>query len=399
MKIAINGIGVAGPTLAYWLKKLGHEPVLYEIAPELRTGGYVIDFWGLGYDITEKMGILPQLKEKGHFMKKMKLLKPNGQVAASANVRVLFDLLNGRLISIERSDVASSIYKACESVRSEFGVSITGIKQKTDGVRITLSNGDKEDFDLVIGADGLHSKVREIVFGEEKKFAKNMGVYVAAFELKGYQPRDELTYVMHRVPGKTVSRFAKKDDMTLFLFVCRKELVEKIPSTEEQKKSMLKSVFGKMKWELPDIFERMDEVKDIYFDSVSQIQMKHWSKGRVALIGDAGACPSLLAGEGTGLAIIEAYVLANEIHKAGDDYAKAFENYEKALKKFVEGKQKSANRFANFFAPKNRFSVYLGNLGVRLSDVPFFARRFLGASLRDDIKLPEYEIDWKKSNL
>jgi 2-polyprenyl-6-methoxyphenol hydroxylase-like FAD-dependent oxidoreductase len=390
MKIAINGIGVAGPTLAYWLKRLGHEPVLYEIAPELRTGGYVIDFWGLGYDIAKKMGVMPELRKKGYHIKKLKLLKPNGQVATSANLRVASDLLNGRFISIERSDVASSIYKACKDVRSEFGVSITDIKEGANGVSVTLSNGDKEDFDLVVGADGLHSKVREVVFGKEKKFAKNMGFYVAAFELKGYQPRDELTYVMHRVPGKSVSRFAKRDDTTLFLFVCRADLVKEIPTTEEQEKATLRSIFGKMEWEVQCILERMDEVKDIYFDSVSQIQIKHWSKGRVALIGDAGACASLLAGEGTGLAIIEAYVLANEIHRAGDDYAEAFENYEQILRKFIEGKQKSANKFANFFAPKNRFSGYVGNLGLKIANVPFFARMFLGATLRDDIKLPEY---------
>jgi 2-polyprenyl-6-methoxyphenol hydroxylase-like FAD-dependent oxidoreductase len=296
MRIAINGTGVAGPTLAYWLRRFGHEPVLFEKASELRSGGYVIDFWGLGFDIADRMGLVPTLLDRGYKMERLSIVDARGHEITEMDVTSIRTRLNGRFVSIARADLAAALFEACNGIPSHFGVSIAGLKQDRDGVTATLSNGQQERFDLVVGADGLHSQVRELTFGPEVRFETSLGCHVAAFRLRGYPRRDELTYVSRTVPMRQVARVALRDDQTLVLLICRSELIDGDPPREQQK-AALRRAFGVMKWEVPDILNRMEAVDDVYFDRVSQIHLPQWSAGRVALIGDAAACASLLAGE------------------------------------------------------------------------------------------------------
>ncbi|MGH9142784.1 MAG: FAD-dependent monooxygenase, partial [Vicinamibacterales bacterium] len=312
MRIAINGTGVAGPTLAYWLRRFGHTPMLFEKAPALRAGGYVIDFWGLGYEIAERMGLVPALVDRGYLMQRLRLVDANGREIAGMDVAPLREQVEGRFISIARADLAAALFRACEGIPAHFGVSIIDLRQDARGVNVTLSDGRMERFDLVIGADGLHSRVRELVFGPEDRFERPLGCHVAAFRLTDYPHRDPLIYVSHTVPKRQVARVALRDGETLILLICRSELIDGVPPRELQK-GALREVFGQMAWEVPDILARMDAVDDLYFDRISQIHLKRWTLGRIALLGDAAACASLLAGEGTGLAMIEAYVLAGEL--------------------------------------------------------------------------------------
>src|SRR5262249_47041619 len=163
---------------------------------------------------------------------------------------------------------------------------------------------------LVIGAGGIHSPVRGLVFGPESRFETDLGYRVAAFEADGYQPRDELVYLAYNEPGRLVARFAMRGEKTLFLFVFTTDHMS-VPDPQElsEVKTTLCQVFGHAGWECPEILRKLDGASEVYFDGVSQIVMDHWSEGRVALIGDAAAAVSLLAGEGAGLAMVEAYVL------------------------------------------------------------------------------------------
>ncbi len=390
MKIAINGIGVAGPTLAWWLKRFGHQPVLFEKAPQLRTGGYVIDFWGVGYDVAEKMGLLPALYEQGCIMQALRMVNRRGAKVAGMEVDIFRKLINNRYLSIARSDLAATIYRACNDVQSNFNCSIMGIQQHAGGVTIQASDGSQQEFDLVVGADGLHSQVRTLAFGPESEFERYLGYYVAAFSLPGYQPRDELVYVSHTVPQRQVARVALRNDLTLFLFIFRAELLDSQPTAAPAARAVLRNVFGDMQWEVPQILARMDEAEEIYFDRVSQIRMDRWTNGRVALVGDAAACVSFLAGEGTGLAMTEAYVLAGELHRAGGDHAQAFRNYEKILQPFLAQKQQAAMKFAGFFAPKNSWGLFLRDLATNAASLPFMAKLLIGRTFQDDFALPNY---------
>ena len=391
MKIAINGCGIAGPTLAWWLREFGFEPVLFESAPELRTGGYIVDFWGSGYDIAEKMGLFPGIAEDAYFMERLRTVSGRGRTTSSMDVRTFRDLTEDRYLSISRNDLSKRLFQACEGIEARFDTSITEIDDRGSKVTVRRSDGGREAFDLAVGADGLHSQVRALAFGPQADFERHTGCYVAAFSLPEYRPRDELTFVSHTLPGLSLSRAALRHDRTLFLLIFSDRLVAQRPTGEAAEKDLLKTVYRDMKWEARAILERIDEAQDFYFDRVSQIRMPHWTKGRVALLGDAAACVSLLAGEGAGLAMAGAYVLAGELRRSRGDHSTAFPAYEARLRSHVSRKQVSAERFARFFVPNNRASLSIRDVLTNLASVTIVARLFLGNMLRPVPGLPAYE--------
>jgi 2-polyprenyl-6-methoxyphenol hydroxylase-like FAD-dependent oxidoreductase len=392
MKVIINGVGIAGPTLAYWLQRSGHEVLLVESAPRLRGGGYVIDFWGAGFDVAEKMGLIPRIRELGYQVKEVRFVDRHGRKRGGFPVDVFSRLTRGRYTSVRRSDLSATIYDALAGkVETLFGDSVAGIEEVGERVRVSFDRTPPREADLVIGADGLHSRVRRLAFGPQESFEVSLGYHVAAFEVEGYRPRDELVYLSHSVPGRQVSRFSMREDRTLFLFVFRDEyLPAELPPGEVGRKAVLASVFADVGWECPQILAAMRDVGDVYFDRVSQIRMDRWAKGRTALIGDAAACVSLLAGEGTGLAMAEAYVLAGELHRCGGDLAAAFARYQERLTPLLRRKQKSAAKFASSFAPKTALGVRFRNLVSRLLRFRFVANLAFGRELRDEVELPDY---------
>jgi 2-polyprenyl-6-methoxyphenol hydroxylase-like FAD-dependent oxidoreductase len=386
LRIAINGAGIAGPTLAYWLAGAGHDVLLVEQAPRLRRGGYVIDFWGVGYDIAERMGLLPAIRARGYQVREVRFVDRRGHRVGGFGTDVFGRLTKGRFTTLGRSDLSALIYD-CLSRRVEtmFDDSIAGVEEAAGCVRVRFKSAHPRDVDLVIGADGLHSQVRRTVFGPEAGCEVPLGYHVAAFEVTGYRPRDELVYVSHAVPGRQVSRFALRDDKTLFLLLFRDEYLPTAASEEgRDPRCVLAKVFAGVGWECPEILRAMTTVTDLYFDRVSQVRLDHWTKGRTALIGDAAACVSLLAGEGTGLAIAEAYVLAQALRACDGDYRRAFVQYEESLMPLLRRKQASASKFASSFVPKTAFGISFRNVVTRLLGVPIVADYFVGRDLRDD---------------
>ncbi|OBC06418.1 hypothetical protein A5784_09930 [Mycobacterium sp. 852013-50091_SCH5140682] len=393
MKVAISGAGIAGPTLAYWLRRSGHEPCLIERSPQLRTGGYVIDFWGVGYDIAERMGLTAQLDEAGYKIGEVRLVDARGRRVGGFPTGGFRRVLDGRFTSLPRGDLAAMLYATvADDVETVFGDSITAIHPDDSGVQVELQNGGSRWFDVVIGAGGLHSPVRRLAFGPDTQFERDLGYRVAAFETRGYRPRDELVYVSYGLPGRMASRFAMHDDRTMFLFICTTEQIGTDPAGTDGVKALLHNVFGDAGWECPQILEALDRAEDVYFDRVSQIWMDHWSNGRVMLIGDAAAAVSLLAGEGTGLAMLEAYVLAGELQRAGSDFGAAFDRYHGMLRPFIERKQRAAQRFASAFAPRTRPGVWARDRMSRLLSQRLIGDWLVQRQLRDDFPLPYYAL-------
>ncbi|OBB00995.1 hypothetical protein A5666_08405 [Mycolicibacterium fortuitum] len=389
MRVAISGAGVAGAALAHWLHRTGHSPMLIERAPAFRTGGYMIDFWGIGYQVSRKMGIESVIRGAGYDVESVRSLGSDGTTRAEFRVDVFRRMVGDGFTSLPRGDLAAAIYRTVEDcVPTVFGDSITGIDQGPDGVRVTFEKRPADDFDLVIGADGLHSNVRALVFGPEERFEHYLGCKVAACVVDGYRDGTSDAYLTYSVPGRQIGQFTLRGNRTMFLFVFRDEHDDGGRTPKEQ----LHNQFDGAGWQCRQILAAVDGVDDLFFDVVSQIRMNRWSGDRVLLIGDAAGCISLLGGEGTGLAITEAYALAGELARAGDDYHRAFDSYESLLRPFIEGKQAGAERMLGFFATRTRFGLWFRDVAMRAMNLGRPIAGLFAGSVRDNLDLPDYRI-------
>lgn len=387
LRILIVGAGIAGPTLAYWLLRAGHEPTLIEHAPAFRRGGYLIDFWGAGFDVAERMGIVPELAQRGYRAREIRQVRSDGTRMASLQPDAFVGGSGGRYVSLARGDLASVIFAALDGkVETIFGDTVRTIEDDGARVRVGFEHGAQRDFDLVVGADGLHSKLRRLVFGPDEQFEKYLGFKIAAFDAPGYRPREELVAQLYTGVGFQLTSFPIRDDVTMFALTFLDD-GEGIPTSREDQEALLRARFANVGWQAPAVLERLSDAQTLYLDRVSQIRMPAWTRGRVALVGDAAACPSLLAGQGSALAMIEAYVLATELSRAQSHVA-AFQRYEALLAPFLRSKQKAAERLALAFAPRSQFQLFVRNSIMKLMGLPFVADLAAGKSFRDAIALP-----------
>ncbi len=391
--ILISGAGIAGTTLAFWLKKFGFNPTIIELAPRLREGGYVIDFWGAGVDVAEKMGILPAIHESHINYQEITFVDKNNKREGGLSTLKIRRLLKNRVFNLLRSDLSKIIYNTIDKeIEVIFGNSIQSIEQNFDEVKVTFTDGTIRSFDLLIGADGLHSNVRNLLFGDESLFEKYYGYYTASFTVENYlqNHQKEGLFLNHTIPGKQVSIYSLKDNKlgVLFIFTSPQKLSYDFRDIESQK-AILREEFKEVEWECPALLSKMDTVSDFYFDSVSQIQMKEWSKGRVTLVGDACACPSLLSGQGSTLAMVGAYILAGELKEANGNHIVAFEQYEKIFKPFIDEKQKIAKNLAGSFVPKSKLGIWVRNTFVNLMFLPIVSKLFVKLFLTDNLVLKE----------
>lgn len=391
-KVLIVGAGIAGPTLAYWLSKGGWRPTLVERAPEPRTGGYVIDFWGLGYEIARRMGLGDQLDAHGYDVQELRFLDTRGRRIGRLGSKVFEDLAGGRYTSLPRSDLSRMIHGLIEGrCETRFGDSVGSLIIDDDCVNVRFDSGIRDRFDLVIGADGLHSAVRARVFGPESQFERYLGYVVVAFQVEGYPNRDKNIYVSYGLPGKQIARLSLGEGKTLFLLV----FAASEPPRDALRDRAAQEAFVRQKlagagWECPQIIAAMEESDDLYFDLVSQMRLPRWTHGRVGLVGDAAFAPSLLAGQGAALAMIGAYVLAGELTSSPDQPEAALRRYEEELHGFMVEKQRWALEFARSFAPRTRLGLWLRNQMTRALSAPGVARLMLGAGLTDYIQLPDF---------
>ena len=390
--VLISGAGIAGPALAYWLHRRGFEPVLIEQAAQFCEGGYMIDFWSIGFDVAERMNLIPRLRDAGYLIDSVEFVDERGRIRSALDAKAIRHAVGDRFFSLPRGDLARAIFDTVENkIETVFNDSIAAIHDGADGVDVQFEHGHARRFDLIVGCDSLHSRVRQIIWGSEKEFERYLGYYCASFITTNYPHRDERAYTSYAEPGRQISRYILRGDRTAFLLIFAQEEPLTESSRRKTEKAILRERFADAHWsETAEILARLETCNDLYFDSVSQIRMPAWSKGRIALVGDAAYCPSLLAGEGAGFALAGAYLLAGELQRASGDQVVAYRAYEQRFRAFIERKQQSAVEFASSFTPKTRLGLFVRDLVLRLTAFSpindWLMRRFV----TDQFELPDY---------
>jgi 2-polyprenyl-6-methoxyphenol hydroxylase-like FAD-dependent oxidoreductase len=389
--ILISGAGIAGLTLAWWLKKFGFIPTVVEQAPKLREGGYAVDFWGAGFDVSEKMGIIPDLKNADLNISEVAFIDERGKRRGGLNYVQLKKLMNYRAFTLLRSDLSKIIYQHLDKdIEFIFGDTIQKIEQNEDRVTVTFYSGNIRSFDLVVGADGLHSNVRNLAFGNETQFEKYYGYYTASYTIEDIVFNDN-RFLTYNIPNKQAAFYSlsKNKAATFFIFTSPQKMSYSHHDIEKQKE-ILRNEFKHAGWRCSELLSKMDTAPDFYFDVVSQIRMNHWSKDRVTLVGDACDCPSLLSGQGSTLAMIGAYILAGELKEANGNFKIAFEKYENIFKPFTDGKQKSAQNFSKSLVPKSKLGIWIRNTFTNLMFLPFLSKMFIRQFMDDELKMKTY---------
>jgi 2-polyprenyl-6-methoxyphenol hydroxylase-like FAD-dependent oxidoreductase len=336
--VLVAGASVAGPTLAYWLQRYGFRVTVVERTPTLRRGwgGHAVDLFGPAVEVAERMGILTRVLEARTRTELIRLVRP-GRRPVDVDFTRLVAGISDRHVEIMRGELAAILHDASrDDVEYVFGDSISGLTQHQHGVDVTFEHGAPRRFDLVVGADGLHSAVRRLTFGDESRFRRFIGGYLAVYtvpnrlKLHGQM----LTYL---TPGKLAAAYPVRQTgqaRAAFLFRRGSEFEYDHRDLGRQKQ-LLREVFADDRWEVPGLLDELDAAEDFYFDSISQIVMDRWSAGRVTLVGDAGYSPGPAVGGGTSVAVIGAYLLATALRSAGGDHDRAFEHYEHAMRELV----------------------------------------------------------------
>jgi 2-polyprenyl-6-methoxyphenol hydroxylase-like FAD-dependent oxidoreductase len=389
--ILISGAGIAGLTLAYWLRKHGFNPVIVEQAPQLREGGYAIDFFGAGFDVAEKMGIIADLRQEDIKMQKVFFVDKNNNQRGRLDAFKMRELTNNKFLNLLRSGLANAIYHHLDKdIEFIFDDTINKIDQNINETVVTFQSGNVRPFDLVVGADGLHSNVRTLTFGDEAQFEKYCGYYTSSFTIEGHL-KNKHDFVSYNTPGKQVSTYALNENRltALFVFSSDQKLMYSRHDVDAQKQ-ILRNEFSNVGWECPSLLAKMDTAPDFYFDSVSQVKMNHCSKGKVSLVGDACDCPSFLSGQGSTLAMVGAYILAGELKESKGNYEAAFQQYENIFKPLIETKQKLAQSFAGSLIPKNNFAIWIRNTFANVMFSSLISKWFVRKYMTDKITLKEY---------
>ncbi len=359
--VLISGAGIAGPALAFWLRKRGFAPTVIERAPALREGGSAVDFRGEQMTLLKRMGILEDIRAKETAMGEQFVVDSRGKKVAS-----LPSVFFSGEVEIERGDLTRILYEQTKSdTEYVFGDWITGLAELADGVDVTFAHGEPRRFDLVVGADGLHSGVRRLAFGEEERFRTDLGFHTAGFTVPNHLDLDRRGLI-HSVPGRTAMISSRRDRATVNVGLLFASESLDVPRRDvEAQKKVVAERFAEVGWELPKVLEGLEGADDLYFDSLSQIHLDKWSQGRIVLLGDAAWCAGP-GGSGTGLAMMGAYILAGELAAAHGDHEAAFARYEEKLRGPVKLSQKQAAGIGTFLVPKSGFMIGYRNFLYRV---------------------------------
>ncbi|MFE7441025.1 FAD-dependent monooxygenase [Streptomyces chartreusis] len=368
-RVLISGASIAGPALAYWLDRYGFEVTVVEKAAMVRGGGYAIDIRGSAREVVDRMGLLPRLRQAHVSTQRMTFVDASGERVASLQPEQVTGGEAGLDLEVRRGDLADALNGPLRD-RAEylFNDSIAMMDDDGDAVRVTFDSGTNRTFDLVIGADGLHSNTRRLVFGPEEPFHRYLGKVFAGFTL----PNEfGLTHegTIWNEPGRSAVLYAHESSELLhgfFAFTHETPPFDAFRNPNAQR-DLVARHFPEKAWHLPRLVESMREADDLFFDIVSQIHLPAWSRGRVVLAGDAAHATSFLAGQGTSVSLVGAYVLAGELATHAHHSA-AFAAYERRMRPFAERNQALATGGSTMVTPTTREELDARNAMLRKAE-------------------------------
>ena len=368
-KVLISGASIAGPSLAYWLARRGAEVTVVEQAPNLRDGGHGVDFRGAQMELLHRMGITDEVRARETAMGTQTIVDATGR--RLVELPALF--FSGE-VEIARGDLSAILYeRTSDDVEYVFGDTVTALADDGAGVDVEFRRSAARRFDLVVGADGMHSKVRSLAFGEESRFATFHGHYAAGFRAPNHLDLDHAG-VMYNEPGRSVMVSSGRDPSTMDVgLVFGSDRLDYDRHDMDQVRSILTERFAGVGWATSRLLEDLDNAPDIYFDPLEQIHLDRWSRGRVALLGDAAWCAGP-GGSGTGLAMMGAYVLAAELDRG--DHPTAFARYQEVLAKAAAKGKWQAKGAGEFLAPPTVGKLRRRNLTYRVLSSRIMARPF-----------------------
>ncbi len=386
MKILISGAGLAGLATAYWLRQHGHEPIVIEKAPDLRRDGYGLDFFGAGYDVAERMAIVDQLADRQIFLEESSTIgfvNDKGNLQAALELDEVRRILGGKYMGLMHYSLEEVLYDSVKNdVEIRFGSSIACVSQSSDSVAVTFEYGASEQFDNVVGADGIHSNVRSLVFGPESEYAYYMGYYFACYYVPD-QYQLPSVWTNYTEPGLQIGVYkTDRPGQLATLLIWQAEDEGHI--AHDQRADKIRSAFGNMGWLAPELLDAMpSDGADILIDTVTQIRMDNWRNDRVVLVGDAAGCMTLISGQGASMALAGAYVLAEELGKT-DDWRQAMANYEHRVRPQIELRQEKAHDFAKRFVPDSELGIKVQTVFMKLVTFQAFSgllkSQFVGES-------------------
>ncbi|MBB4688339.1 FAD-dependent monooxygenase [Amycolatopsis jiangsuensis] len=333
--VLISGASIAGPALAFWLNRYGYAVTVVEKSGAVRSGGYPIDVRGTALEVVRRMGILTELRDAHIDLRRLTFLHGDGSEVASVHPHSVTGGVEGQDLEVRRGDLTNALYTAVrDNVEFLFDDSIDTLDQSGHGVDVTFRGGGRRTFDMVFGADGMHSRTREMLFGPEEQFHRYLGYCFAVFTMRNTFGLSHET-VMWNTPGRAAALYAVGDDdeVHAFLNFARPEPPVEAFRDPAAQRDLVTEVFADAGWEVPGMLAALRDADDLFFDGVSQIRMPRWSEGRVALVGDAAYAPSFLTGQGTSLALVGAYMLAGSLADRG--HIAGFAAYEEGTRDFV----------------------------------------------------------------
>jgi 2-polyprenyl-6-methoxyphenol hydroxylase-like FAD-dependent oxidoreductase len=361
--VLISGAGIAGPTLAYWLARTGLRPTVVERANGQRSSGSPVDVRGPALPVAEEMGVIDDLRAAATHATGIRFVDPSGRLSRRMSTPASRSAAGTRKIEVPRADLARILCATVRDAEFVYDDTVTRLDQDPGGVDVGFQHGADRRFDLVVGADGLHSTTRRLAFGSDRDFVRHLGVFVATTPL-GEPPEHPHDVLLHNTPGRLVAMHPVRGEAGV-AFIFRHRAVADFDHRDlaQHRRILAEAYAQEHGWRVPELLTRALRVDDLYFDAVSRVALPTWSTGRVVLLGDAAASVSLF-GDGSSLAIAGARTLAAAL--AEGDHVTAFRRYEAEHRRRTDAWGRGAGLVAAMLIPKSRAGILVRNTAARL---------------------------------